>query len=53
MVYEVIGKVAIYIIGTLLLGTFTSWLDDTGDNGSLFFGAWFAGLLVFLGLILP
>ena len=36
MVYEIIGKVAVYIIGTLLLGTFTTWLDSEKDDWSIF-----------------
>ena len=50
MVYEVIGKVAVYIIGTLLFGALTSVLDD--DMG-VFCGAWIVGILVFLCLIIP
>ena len=54
MVYEVIGKVAVYIIGTLLFGALTSVLDDDmGDNWGIFFGAWLAGIVVFLELIIP
>lgn len=53
MVYEVIGKVAVYIIGTLLFGAFVSSLDDNGDDWGIFFGAWFAGAIVFLGMIVP
>ena len=52
MVYEVIGKVALYIIGTLIFGAFTSAIiDDMGDHWGIFFGAWFAGIAVFLKLI--
>jgi hypothetical protein len=53
MVYEIIGKVALYIIGTLLFGAFTSAIDDIADNRGIFFGAWIAGILVFLWMILP
>jgi hypothetical protein len=53
MVYEVIGKVALYIIGTLIFGAFTSAIDDMGDNWGIFFGAWLAGIVVFLELIIP
>ena len=53
MVYEVIGKVALYIIGTLLLGAITDAIDDTENSWGIFFGAWFAGVLVFLWMILP
>jgi len=38
MVYEVIGKVALYIIRTLIFGAFTSAIDDTADNWGIFFG---------------
>lgn len=51
MVYEVIGKVALYIIGTLLFGAFTSAIDDMADNWGIFFGAWVMGIAVFLELI--
>lgn len=51
MVYEVIGKIALYIIGTLLFGAFTSAIDNMGDNWGIFFGAWLAGIVVFLELI--
>ena len=53
MVYEVIGKVALYIIGTLIFGAFTSAIFDMGDHWGIFFGAWIAGFLVFLWMILP
>ena len=53
MVYEVIGKVALYIIGTLIFGAFTSAIDDMEDYWGIFFGAWIAGFLVFLWLIFP
>lgn len=53
MVYEVIGKVALYIIGTLLFGVFTSAIDYLGDHRGIFFGAWLAGIVVFLELIVP
>jgi hypothetical protein len=51
IVYEVIGKVVLYIIGTLLLGAFISGIDDAGDW--IFCGAWLVGILVFLWIILP
>lgn len=51
MVYEVIGKVAMYIVGTLLFGGFTSAIGDTWDDWAIFFGAWLAGIIVFLELI--
>ncbi len=51
MVYEVIGKVALYIIGTLIFGAFTSAIFDMGDHWGIFFGAWLAGIAVFLKLI--
>ena len=50
MVYEIIGKVVLYIIGTLLLGAFFSAIDDDME---IFHGAWLAGISVFLWLILP
>ena len=53
MVYEVIGKVALYIIVTLIFGAFTSAIDDMGANWGIFFGAWLAGIVVFVWLILP
>lgn len=54
MVYEVIGKVVLYIIGTLLFGALTSVLDDDmEDSRGIFFGAWIAGIMVFLELIIP
>ena len=54
MVYEVIGKVVLYIIGTLLFGAIFTAIDgDWGDDGSIFFGAWFVGIAVFLVLMLP
>lgn len=52
MVYEVIGKVALYIIGTLLFGVVLDTIDDMGDWGTCFW-AWLAGILVFLCLIIP
>lgn len=52
MVYEVIGKVVLYIIGTLVFGAFIEGIDDMGDdNWGIFFGAWVMGIVVFLGLI--
>lgn len=54
MVYEFIGKVALYIIGTLLFGAFFSAIDDDmEDSRGIFFGAWIAGIMVFLELIIP
>ena len=54
MVYEIIGKVALYIIGTLLFGAFSSAIDDDiEDSCGIFFGAWIAGIIVFLELIIP
>lgn len=50
MVYEVIGKVVLYIIGTLLGGAFISAIDDDME---VFGGAWLVGILVFLCLIIP
>ena len=37
MVYEVIGKVALYIIGTLLYGAFINYLNDYEDDWGIFF----------------
>lgn len=51
MIYEIIGKVALYIIGTLLYGIFISCLNDDEDVWSVFFGAWLASIIVFLELI--
>lgn len=51
MVYEVIGKVALYIIGTLIFGAITDAIDDTGNSWGIFFGAWIVGIVVFLELI--
>lgn len=51
MVYEVIGKVALYIIGTLFFGAIIDAIDDTGDNWGIFFGAWVMGIVVFFELI--
>ena len=51
MVYEVIGKTTIYVIGTLIFGAFISAIDDIADNWGIFFGAWLAGIAVFLELI--
>ena len=52
MVYEVIGKVVLYIIGTLIFGAIIEGIDDMGnDNWGIFFGAWIMGIVVFLGLI--
>lgn len=54
MVYEFIGKATLYIIGTLLFGALTSVLDDDmEDSCGIFFGAWIAGIIVFLELIIP
>ena len=54
MVYEVIGKVVLYIIGTLFFGAFpTAISGDWGDDGSIFFGAWLVGVAVFFVLMLP
>lgn len=52
MVYEVIGKLVLYIIGTSFFGAFCYViLDDMEDDDSIFFGAWLAGIVVFLVLI--
>lgn len=53
MVYEIIGKVVVYIIGTLIFGAFTSFLDDMDNSYSIFFGAWIASIIVFTELIIP
>lgn len=54
MVYEFIGKLTLYIIGTLIFGAFISVIDDdSGDNRGIFFGAWLASIVVFLELIIP
>ena len=54
MVYEVIGKVVLYIIGTLLFGVFFNAIDnDMEDSRGIFFGAWIAGVIVFSELMTP
>lgn len=53
MVYEIIGKTALYVIGTLFFGVVLDAIDDVGDNWGIFFGAWLAGIVVFLELIIP
>ena len=53
MVYEIIGKVALYIIGTLFFGAFADAFDSVKTDYGMFFGAWIAGILVFLWMILP
>lgn len=53
MVYEIIGKMVLYVIGTLFFGAIPNAIDDSwGDDGALFFGAWLAGSFVFLLLII-
>lgn len=52
MVYEVIGKTVLYIIGTLILGAFIGAIDDDNCYG-VFWGAWIASIIVFLVLIIP
>lgn len=47
MVYEVIGKLTLYVIGTWLFGSLIYLLDDGEHNWSIFFGAWVAGIAVF------
>ena len=52
MVFEIIGKITLYIIGTLLVGCFVEFLDDyTDDSYGIFFGAWLASIFVFVFLI--
>ena len=56
MVYEIIGKLALYVIGTLFFGFIISVLDDdniTEDWWAIFLGAWLASVIVFLELIIP
>ena len=54
MVYEVIGKVVLCIIGTVFFGgIFTAIEDDWEESGSIFFGAWIASIVVFTKLIIP
>ena len=54
MMYEAIGKTVLYIIGTLLSGALFAVLDDdVEDSRGVFFGAWFAGIVVFLVLLIP
>lgn len=53
MVYEIIGKMVIYIIVTVLFGAIFAAIEgDWGDNGAIFFGAWIASVLVFLWLMI-
>lgn len=52
MVYEIVGKVAVYIIGTLLFGAFADAFDSIDIDCGMFVGAWIAGILVFLCMIL-
>ena len=53
MVYEIIGKVTLYIIGTLLFGAFADAFDSINADYGMFVGAWIAGILVFSWMILP
>lgn len=53
MVYEVICKVVLYIIGTLLFGAFANAFDSVENDFGMFVGAWIASIIVFLWLILP
>lgn len=48
MVFEIIGKITLYIAGTLLVGSCTEFLDP--DCG-IYFGAWIASIFVFIILI--
>lgn len=50
MVYEVIGKVVLYILGTIFVGLL---FDDVSQWTDPWFGAWLAGVLVFTCLIIP
>ena len=50
MIYEIIGKIALYIIGTLIFGAIISGIED---NEWIFCGAWLAGFVVFLAMIIP
>lgn len=48
MVFEIIGKITLYIIGTLLVGGVAEFIDiDCG----IYFGAWIASIFVFIYLI--
>lgn len=53
MVYEIIGKVVLYIIGTLLFGVFADSFDSIENDYGMFVGAWIASIIVFLWMILP
>ena len=46
MVFEIIGKITLYIAGTLLVGSITEFLGY-----GIFFGAWIASIFVFVCLI--
>ena len=50
MVFEIIGKVVIYVLVTLTAGLLT---DDTFNGAGIGWGAWLAGIGVFVWLILP
>ena len=50
MVFEIIGKVVLYMLVTLTVGLL---IDDTWDGSKIGFGAWLAGIVVFVWLILP
>ena len=50
MVFEIIGKITLYIAGTLLIGSCTEFLyPDCG----IYFVAWIASIFVFVFLITP
>lgn len=50
MVFEIIGKVVLYVLATLTVGLL---IDDTWDGSKIGMGAWIAGIVVFLWLIIP
>ena len=49
MVFEIIGKVVLYIIGTLLCGGIMECTDYSDDPFGIFLGAWIVGVMVFCG----
>lgn len=48
--FEFIGKITLYILGTMFVGGITSIPTDC-DLGTWFFGAWATGFIVFMMII--